>query len=221
MDTPQNQISILIADDHPLLRKGLRMTIEADPGLKVVAEADDGIAALAEIERLHPQVAVVDVNMPRMGGFDLLRTLNQKSLPVAVVFLTMYSDEELFNEALDLGARGYVLKESAVNDIVSAIKAVAAGRHYLSAAISTYLVSRNTRATAFAQQRPSLNDLTPAERRILRLIAANKSSKQIAGELGISYRTVENHRTNICQKLEIHGINALLKFALEHKSELL
>jgi DNA-binding NarL/FixJ family response regulator len=224
MDTPQNQISILIADDHPLLRKGLRMTIEADPGLKVVAEADDGLAALAEIERLRPQVAVVDVNMPRMGGFDLLRALSQqgpKAPPVAVVFLTMYSDEELFNEALDLGARGYVLKESAVNDIVSAIKTVAAGRHYLSAGISSYLVSRNTRATAFAQQRPSLNDLTPAERRILRLIAANKSSKQIADELGISHRTVENHRTNICQKLEIHGINALLKFALEHKSELL
>lgn len=224
MHTPHNEISILIADDHPLLRKGLRMTIEADPNLKVVAEADDGAAALVEIERLHPKIAIVDVNMPRMGGFDLLRALNQqgpKAPPVAVIFLTMHSDEEMFNEALDLGARGYVLKESAVNDIVSAIKAVAAGRHYLSAAISSYLVSRNTRAVTFAQQRPSLNDLTPAERRILRLIAANRSSKQIADELGISHRTVENHRTNICQKLEIHGINALLKFALEHKSELL
>jgi DNA-binding NarL/FixJ family response regulator len=215
------QTSILIADDHPLLRKGLRLTIEADKSLKVVAEADDGEAALERIAELCPQVAVVDINMPKMGGFDLLRALNQRGLPVAVIFLTMYSDEELFNEALDLGARGYVLKESAVTDIVNAIKAVAAGKHYISAAISSYLISRNTRADVFARQRPSLNDLTPTERRILRLIAANKSSKQIADELCISHRTVENHRTNICQKLDIHGINALLKFALEHKSELL
>lgn len=221
MDTPPKQINILIADDHPLLRKGLRLTIEADPHLKVVAEAEDGAAALTELERWRPPVAVVDVNMPRMSGFDLLRALNQQRLSVAVIFLTMYSDEELFNEALDLGARGYVLKESAVTDIVSAIKTVAAGRHYLSADISSYLVNRNARAAAFAQQRPGLNDLTPSERRILRLIAANKASKQIADELCISHRTVENHRTNICQKLELHGANALLKFALEHKSELL
>lgn len=215
------EIRLVIADDHPIVRKGLRMAIESDASLKVLAEADDGAAALALIMALQPQVAVLDVNMPKMGGFDLLRELQQRRHPVAVIFLTMHSDEETFNEALDLGAQGYVLKESAVTDIVNSIKSVAAGKPYISPAISSYLINRSQRAGALAQKKPTLNDLTPTERRILRLIAADKSSKEIAEELFISHRTVENHRTNICQKLEIHGHNALLKFALAHKSELI
>lgn len=214
------EIRLVIADDHPIVRKGLRMAIESDASLKVLAEADDGEAALALIMDLQPQVAVLDVNMPKMGGFALLRELQQRRLPIAVIFLTMHSDEETFNEALDLGAQGYVLKESAVTDIVSGIKSVAAGKHYISPLISSYLIKRGQRANAFAQKKPSLNDLTPTERRVLHLIAADRSSKEIAEELFISHRTVENHRTNICQKLEIHGHNALLKFALAHKSEL-
>lgn len=214
------EIRLIVADDHPIVRKGLRLAIESDHSLKVLAEADDGEAALALIIELQPQVAVLDVNMPKMSGFELLRELQRRRLPVAVIFLTMHSDEETFNEALDLGAHGYVLKESAVTDIVTGIKTVAAGKHYISPSISSYLVNRGQRAQVLAHKKPTLNDLTPTERRILKLIAADKSSKEIAEQLFISHRTVENHRTNICQKLDIHGNNALLKFALAHKSEL-
>lgn len=217
----KNEIRIVIADDHPIVRKGLRTAIEADSTLKVVAEADDGEAALVRITELRPQVAILDVHMPKMGGFALMRELRERNLPVEVIFLTMYNDEDVFNQALDLGAKGYVLKDSAITDIVASIQAVAAGRHYITPAISSYLVNRAARANSFAQNKPSLNDLTQSERRILRLIAAQKSSKEIADELFIHYRTVENHRINICRKLDLHGNNALLKFALEHKSELI
>ncbi|MBI3422188.1 MAG: response regulator transcription factor [Acidobacteria bacterium] len=213
-------IRLLIADDHPLLRAGLRQVIATDPRLQVVAEAEDGATALELLAAHKPDVAVLDIEMPQLTGFALLREMRAQRLTTAVVFLTMYHDEEMFNEALDLGALGYVLKDSATTDIVAAIRAAAAGQPYISPAISAFLFNRATRAAALAQQHPSLNDLTPTERRVLKLIAANKTSKEIAAELFISYRTVENHRSNICQKLDLKGSHSLLKFAFEHKSEL-
>jgi DNA-binding NarL/FixJ family response regulator len=214
------EIHIIIADDHPLLRAGLRQVIESDPRLKVVAEADDGAAALEHITAHQPAVAVLDIEMPRLTGFELLRELRARGQAVAVIFLTMYRDEEMFNEALDLGALGYVLKDSATTDIISAIRAVAAGQHYISPAISALLLKRGARAAALVQQKAGLNDLTPTERRILKLISENRTSKEIAAELFISHRTVENHRANICQKLELKGSHSLLKFAFDHKSQL-
>jgi DNA-binding NarL/FixJ family response regulator len=214
------QIRLLIADDHPLLRTGLRQVIETDPRLQVVAEASDGAIALERLLELRPEVAVLDIEMPQLTGFALLREMRARRLTTAVVFLTMYRDEEMFNEALDLGALGYVLKDSATTDIVGAILAAAAGQPYISPAISALLIRRATRTTTLLQQYPSLNDLTPTERRVLRLIGENKTSKEIAGELFISYRTVENHRANICQKLNLKGSHSLLKFAFDHKSEL-
>ena len=213
-------IRLLIADDHPLLRTGLRQVIETDPRLQVVAEASDGAMALERLLALRPEVAVLDIEMPQLTGFALLREMRARRLTTAVVFLTMYRDEEMFNEALDLGALGYVLKDSATTDIVGAILAAAAGQPYISPAISALLIRRATRATTLLQQHPSLNDLTPTERRVLKLIAENKTSKEIAAELFISYRTVENHRANICQKLNLKGSHSLLKFAFDHKSEL-
>jgi len=214
------EIRLVIADDHPLLRQGLRQVIESDSRLQVLAEAGDGKTALERIEALRPDVAVLDIEMPELTGFDLLRAIRAKKLAVEVVFLTMYKDEDMFNEALDLGAKGYVLKDSAITEIVGCIHAVAAGRHYISPAISSFLVGRNTRSTELIKQKPSLNDLTPTERRILRLIAEKKTSKEIAAELFISHRTVENHRSNICQKLDLQGSHSLIKFAFDHKSQL-
>jgi DNA-binding NarL/FixJ family response regulator len=213
-------IRLLIADDHPLLRAGLRQVIETDPRLQVVAEASDGATALQLLTAHKPDVAVLDIEMPQLTGFALLREMRAQRLVTAVVFLTMYRDEEMFNEALDLGALGYVLKDSATTDIVAAIRAAAAGQPYISPAISAFLLNRSTRAATLVQQHPSLSDLTPTERRVLKLIAEHKSSKQIAAELFISYRTVENHRANICQKLSLKGSHSLLKFAFDHKSEL-
>ena len=213
-------IRLLIADDHPLLRTGLRQVIETDPRLQVVAEAADGATALEQLRVTRPDVAVLDIEMPQLTGFALLREMRAERLATAVVFLTMYRDEEMFNEALDLGALGYVLKDSATTDIISAIRAAASGQPYISPAISAFLLNRATRAATLVQQHPGLNDLTPTERRVLKLISENKTSKQIAAELFISYRTVENHRANICQKLNLKGSHSLLKFAFDHKSEL-
>jgi len=121
---------------------------------------------------------------------------------------------------MDLGALGYILKESALTEIVGGLRAVAAGQHYVTPSLMAYLLRGRSRAQALAHSQPGLNDLTPVEQRVLHLIAGYKTSKEIAADLFISYRTVENHRTNICQKLGLHGHDALLKFALEHRAEL-
>jgi len=217
----QKEITVVIADDHPVFRRGLRMIIEADAGLKIVAEAEDGVAALASIRESEPDVSVLDVDMPGSGGFDVVRELQKLNLHTQIIFLTMYKDEGLFNKAMDLGVKGYILKDSAIADIVAGIKAAAAGQNYISPPLMTFLVKRSTRRSELVQQQPSINDLTPTERRILTLIAEQKTSRDIAAELFISIRTVERHRLNICTKLDIHGSNALLKFALENKQQLL
>lgn len=211
---------IIIADDHPIFRRGLRAVVEAQAHLKVVGEAADGDTALALICEHEPDVAVLDLDMPGQDGFSVTRAIADKGLAVAVVILTMHDSEALFNEALDLGVKGFVLKDSALPEILDCLKAVAAGRNYISPQLSTYLVSRATRADALARTTPGIRDLTPAERNILRLIANEKTSRQIADELHISPRTVDRHRANICDKLDLHGTNALIRFALSHKSEL-
>ena len=214
------EIRILIADDHPVFRRGLRQVIESAPGLKVIAEADDGSAALEIIRGVRPQIAVVDIHMPGMGGFDLIRAIREQNLPTAVIFLTMHNDESTFNAAMDLGAKGYVLKESAIGDITGSIRSVASGRSYISPAMSEFLLNRADRASRLAAEQPGLTQLTPTEMKILKLIADYKTSKEIADQLHIHYRTVDNHRTAISQKLGLHGSHALLKFALENKSAL-
>ena len=216
----KTETRIFLADDHPLLREGLRKVIEREAGMTIVGEADDGEQALALIAESRPDVAVLDVEMPKMSGFEVARAIRERRLPVEIVFLTMHKDEDIFNKALDSGAKCYVLKDSAVIEIVGCIKAAVRGEHYISPAVSSYLVNRRARTGALARQKPTLRDLTETEQRILRLISEYKTSKEIASHLGISYRTVENHRTNITNKLELRGSHALLKFALEHKSEL-
>lgn len=215
-----NELRILIADDHPIFCKGLRQVIESESSFKVIAEARDGVAALEQIELLKPDAAILDIHMPEMGGFDLVRAIHQKGLPVKLIFLTMYKDEETFNAAMDLGVKGYIVKDNAIADVINCLRAVAAGQLYITASISQYLLNRSKRASLLAEKKPGLSSLTPTERRVLNLIAEYKTSKQIADELFIHSRTVDNHRTNICSKLDIHGSHALLKFALEHKSEL-
>ena len=214
------EISIVIADDHPIFRQGLRQMIEMEDGIQVVGEAPDGVAALNIIEELKPDVAVLDINMPNMKGFDVAREIRQRGLDVGIIFLTMYDDERMFNEALNVGALGYLLKDSAISDIADSVRAVASGQHFISPSISRFLINRSSRSATLSEQRPSLKNLTPSELRVLKLISEHKTSKEIAAQLFISYRTVENHRTNICQKMGIHGSNALIKFALEHKFDL-
>jgi len=216
----ENEIRIVIADDHPVVRRGLRQTIEADSRLKVVAEAADGEVALAQIQELRPAIAMLDLDMPKLDGLSVAREIRTKRLPVDVVFLTIHDDEDLLHAAMDLGARGYLLKDGALTEIVQALYAVSAGEDYVTPSLAAHLVRRCRRVEDFAKRQPGLDALTPTERRILGMVADGKSSKSIADELFIHYRTVENHRTNICQNLGLQGHNALFKFALQHKREL-
>jgi DNA-binding NarL/FixJ family response regulator len=211
---------LVIADDHPLFRAGLREVIVSDPAMHIVGEAGDGELALSLIRKHTPTMAILDIDMPKMGGLVVARELQKHRLKVDVIFLTMYKEEDLFNEAMDVGARAYVLKDSAVNDILNAIHTVADGKYYISPALSDHLIQRSARADKILRLVPSLEDLTPAELRVLRLVAQNKTSKDIAGLLSISYKTVENHRTSIASKLHLRGSHGLLKFALENKGVL-
>lgn len=215
-----HEIKIVMADDHPVVREGLCRVIELDPQIKIIAQAGDGSAALQQIQSLKPDVAILDIDMPIMDGFSVVRAIQKLKLNLEIVFLTIHREEELFQAALNLGAKGYVLKDSAVSDIVESIKSVAAGRHYISPQMSSYLVQRSARIDALSKQKPALDDLTPTERRVLKLIASDKTTREIADELFISPRTVDTHRTNICRKLDLHGSLALVKFAIEHKAEL-
>jgi DNA-binding NarL/FixJ family response regulator len=213
-----SQISILIADDHPIVRQGLRQVIEREADLKILAEADDGQAALEQIIELAPDVAVLDLDMPRMDGLELLRVLRERSLSVAVIMLTVHREEALFNHALQLGAQGYMLKDSALADIVNGIRAVAAGQNFVSPLLTSYLFQQ--RISAPKTNRPALAELTQTERQVLKLIAEYKTNNQIAEELYISPLTVKTHRRNISIKLGLEGKHTLMKFALDHKAEL-
>lgn len=212
------EIRILIADDHPIVRQGLRLAIEAHARFQVVAEASDGRAALEQIQKLRPQIAVLDIDMPELDGFAVVREIRARALNVEIIFLTVHRDERFFTEALQLGTKGYVLKDSAVTDIVSSITAVAAGEHFASPALTSYLVKSRRHATAAPTT--SVQDLTTTERRVLALIADYKTSREIGDLLHISHRTVQTHRANICTKLDLRGSHALMKFALDHRSEL-
>ena len=214
------QLTVLIADDHPVFRRGLKEIIGENPGFQVVGEASDGEAALRLITELKPAIAVLDIDMPRVNGLETVRALHDRRLPVNVVFLTMYGEEDMFNTALDLGVKAYVLKENAVEDIVGALNEVARGGTFVSPSMSHLRQRRRDRVQELLLSKPQIDDLTAAERRILKLIAEDRTSKEIADRLQISVKTVENHRLNICHKLNLHGSHSLLKFAFDHKSQL-
>ena len=208
--------SIVIADDHPIFRSGLRAVIEAEPSFTVIGEASDGEEAVSLIENEKPDVALLDYNMPGLNGFAVLDELAKRKIDVIPVMLTMHNEEAMFAKAMELGVRGYVLKDSASVDIVNCLQAVVRGQIYTSAAVTTYLYKR----ASGSKELEGIGSLTPAERKILRLIAEYKSSREIADELCISVRTVDNHRTNISSKLGIRGSHALIKFAFQHQSEI-
>lgn len=213
-------IRTVIVDDHPVFRQGLRQLIAADPHFELVAEAEDGQAGLTLAGTSKADVIVLDISLPKLNGLEVARQLKANRSPVKVIILTMHKEEEFFNRAINLDVKGYLLKDNALSEIASCLRAVAAGDYYLTPSLSLHLLNRRRRSERLETTRPSLCQLTTAERRILRLIASNATSKQIARELGISHRTVEAHRNNICMKLGLHGSHRLLQFALEHRFEL-
>ena len=216
----KRKIKIILADDHPVYRDGLRQTLELDEELQLVHETGNGRDALEEARRLKADVLLLDIDMPKMSGVDVARERQRNKDSFEIIFLTMYREEDLFNEAMDLGVKGYVLKDSASADILNAVHSVADGRLYLSPTLSGFMMNRAAGAQNLRTTQPGLEALTTSERRILKLIASDRTSKEIAEELGLSPRTIENHRTNICTKLDLHGSHALLKFAFENRSKL-
>lgn len=208
-------LSILIADDHALIRNGLKQVLEQH-GNYTIWEADNGEDALNHIRNNNPQIAILDIEMPHMTGFEVAQIIHNEGLNLDVIFLTMFKDNTMFNKALDIGVKGYVLKENTVSEIVQCIKSVFAGKTYLSPEISDLLVRRNNKLMAQASDKGGLNQLTSSEKNILKLLSEMKTNKEIADELHISIKTVQNHRNNICKKLDISGTHALLKFAIEH-----
>ena len=209
-------ITVVIADDHPLVRRGLLEVLEQEANFTIVGEAVDGDSAITLVRRHRPRVALLDVNMPRISGLDVAEMIRQERLGTSVVLLTMYREASMLRRALDLGVQGYVLKDGAVMEIVACLHTVASGRAYISAALSTELLER--RRALGAPEFAALSGLTPAEMPILQMIAHGLTSAEIALALGKSVKTIENQRSNICQKLGLSGSQALLRFAIENKA---
>lgn len=205
-------VRVLLADDHPLVRAGVRRVLDAEPHLIVVGEAEDGTQALAAIRTAAPDVLVLDLAMPGVDGLAVLRQAKTIRPALRIVVLTMHASPEYVARAIQSGADGYLLKESAVQDLVSAIEAVAAGRAYHSPQIQAHLASLVRNGAAAAPR--DMDRLTGREREVLREIALGRSTKQIAARLGIGVRTVETHRANLMRKLDRHSVALLTQFAI-------
>lgn len=207
-------IRILLVDDHTVVRKGLRLLLETQPGFTVVADAADGREAEALAEKLSPDVVVMDVAMPILNGIEAARQISAKLPQTAVVFLSMHADEGYVLKALKAGARAYLLKDSAEYDLINAIKAVTEGKAFFSPAISKMLVEDYMRQMRERAVEDSYDLLTTREREVLQLLAEGKSNKEAAQLLGLSLYTVETHRSNILQKLNLHSSAELILYAV-------
>lgn len=206
-------IRVVLADDHPVLRQGLRSLLEREPDLSVIGEAGDGREALDQVRNLRPDVLVVDLMMPGLGGLEVVRQVRSQNRAPQVVVLSMYSNESYVQEALQAGARGYVLKKATSADLVSAIRTVAVGSRYLSPplseeAIQSYRERSRPTSDAYAL-------LTAREREVLHLAAEGRSSGEIARRLTVSPRTVEMHRSNLMRKLGLQNQSQLVRFAIQ------
>ena len=207
-------IRILLADDHTVVRKGLRLLLETQPDFSVIADASDGREAVALAEKLAPDVVVMDVAMPTLNGIEAARQITAKQPQTAVVFLSMHSDEGYVLKALKAGARAYLLKDSAEYDLINAVKAVSEGKAFFSPAISKMMVEDYMRQMQERAVEDSYELLTTREREVLQLLAEGKNNKEVAGLLNLSLYTVETHRSNIFQKLNLHSGAELILYAI-------
>ncbi|MBN2414599.1 response regulator transcription factor [bacterium] len=211
-------ISILIADDHPLFLKGLREIIEQESEWRVCGSAQDGQDALDQIVDTSPDIAILDINMPRLDGLAVARYIHERHLSTAIIILTMYDDELLISRAVSCGVKGFIIKESAIDDIIAGVETVARGGYFLSPRLSGRLFHGSSEHHIL--QNVVRMELTKMERKVIRLVSEDLTTRDIAEKLFISPKTVENHRSNICKKLKLHGKNALLRYVLEHKETL-
>ncbi len=200
-------ISIVLADDHAVIRDGVRMVLEAQSDFRVIGTANDGVEAIDLVDALHPDVVVLDIAMPNLNGLAAARDIRSHSPQTKIVFLSMHENEEYLKEALRSGAEGYVLKRAAATDLVTAIRAVQRGEKYLDPNLR-----RSNRLGE--QHRGRIADLTERELEVLKLVAEGMTNRQIAAQLVISVKTVQSHRTNIMEKLDLHDRTDLVKYAI-------
>ena len=208
------KIRVLLADDHTILRAGLRMMLNAQPDIEVVGEASDGRQALGEALRLQPDVVLMDITMPEMNGIEATRQIKRALESTRVLILTMHENEEYLFQVLRAGASGYILKEAADTELISAIRVVYSGRFYMSPSAQTMMVGDYLLRVRSGEERDSYSALTEREREILKLVAEGLTNNQIAERLYISPKTVDTHRTHIMDKLNLHSRAELVKYAM-------
>jgi DNA-binding NarL/FixJ family response regulator len=209
-------ITVFLADDHAVVRDGLRYLLQAQPDIDVVGDAADGRQTLQLVKRLCPDVAIMDIAMPELNGIDATHQICRDCPSTQVIILSMYSTSEHVNRALSAGALGFVLKESAGIELVNAVRAVHTGHHYLSQKLSDRLIDDYLQKREAADEPGPLDRLTPREREVLQLVVEGKSSTQIASTLSLSVKTVETYRSRLLRKLDISDIPGLVKFAIQH-----
>ncbi|GBE08884.1 oxygen regulatory protein NreC [bacterium BMS3Bbin11] len=203
----KEKVTIVLADDHPIFRRGLVDTLEDAEAYHVVGEAGDGNEAIALITRLKPHIAILDISMPQRDGLDVLVKAQHWASPPIFVILTLYDDESYLKKALEYGAKGYLLKDNAETELITCLDMVSIGKTYLSPGVAWRLVEGTE------QSHDSLEQLSTAERRIFTLVSEFKTNAEIAELLSVSIRTVQNHRSNICKKFGLSGAHALTQFA--------
>ena len=208
-------ISIFLADDHPVVRAGLRLIIEAQPDLKVVGEVDNGWDAVQQVNKHGPDIVLMDIAMPQLNGVEATKQIRTLCPTTEVIILSMHTSAKHIFRALKAGAKGYLLKGSASNEVVEAIRAVKAGQRYLSQKISEEVRSELSRQPLDRIEDP-LDRLSSREREVLQLVVEGKSSPEIAGHLHLSVKTVETYRYRVMQKLNLSDLPSLVKFAIQH-----
>ncbi len=209
-------INVLIADDHHIVREGIVVLLQQEADIAVVGQAADGEEAVAKILKMRPDLVILDISMPKLNGIEVAQRIAAEGFTGKVLILTQYDKEEYVRKAIQTGASGYLLKDSIKDDVIEAIRKIMAGETYFSPSISKLLVDEYFDELKRRQIQRSIPELTPRETEVLQLIAEGYSSKQIADRLFLSIRTVEFHRANINQKLNVHDIAGLTRYAIKH-----
>src|SRR5688572_20930125 len=212
-----NGIRVLIADDHGVLRKGIRFLLAADPNIEVVGEASDGRHAVEQVQRLKPSVVIMDIAMPGLNGLDATAQIANLDNPPRVIILSMYSDEEYLVRALNAGAKGYLLKDAAEPDLIRAVRAVAGGKPFFSPEVVELLLEDHVQRMRLEGVSDSYDLLTEREREVLQLLAEGNTNKVAAAVLGLGTGTIETHRYNLMQKLKLHNTAELVVYAVKKK----
>ncbi len=209
-----DKIRVLVADDHTIVREGVRLLLEAQPDIEVVGEASDGLEALAQARALQPDIVLIDLAMPNLNGLEAIRAIKREFPLMQMIALTMYESDEYFFQVLDAGASGYVLKKAASTDLVNSIRAVHAGDVFLYPSVARRLVTDYLRRVKSGEEQSSYDGLTSREREVLKLIAEGYTNQAIADKLVISPSTVQTHRTRIMRRLNLHNRAELIQYAV-------